>query len=175
MLGLGAHQDWFVETTRILGIDFDYRAAPECPMAHSCVKTCRDRLQRIAVLPVSQNIKMECARTVALPLASRGCWLFLNMKAWHDLQKDVKKCLGLWNSPASRDLFIILSGHQLHAPMRATHSSVSTLYRVVSSGFGPLWRERPRRHTWQQCVNRQLAKLGWNIEAPWIWRHPFLW
>ena len=161
-----------METTRILGIDFDYRAAPQYPMAHSRVKTCRDRLQRIAVLPVSQNIKMECARTGALPLASRGCWFFLNMKAWRDLQKDVKKCLGLWNSAASRGLFSILSGHQLNAPMRATHSSVSTLYRVVSSGFGPLWGERPRRRTWQQCVNRQLAKLGWNIEAPWIWQHP---
>ena len=87
-------------------------------------------------------------------------------------KKMSKNVLGLWNSPASRDLFSILSGHQLNAPMRATHSSVSTLCRVVSSGSGPLWRERPRRHTWQQCVNGQLAKLGWNIEAPWIWQHP---
>ena len=172
MLALGARKEWFEETTRILGIDFDYRAAPECPTALARVHTCRERIQRIAVLPLGQHVKMECVRSVALPLASWGCWFFLNMKTWHDLQKEVRKCLGLWHSPASRELFSILSGHQLDAAMSAIHSSISTLYRVVSSGSGPQWHRLPRLHTWQQCVNRQLAKCGWNIQESWVWRHP---
>ena len=64
------------------------------------------------------------------------------------------------SSPANPALTALLTGHQAQAKMRAIFASVNALYRTVADGMGPVWRARPRRHTWQQTVSRIMMAVA---------------
>ena len=172
LLDAGFGEQQVVQCTRVLGVDFHSRlGGKERPTQVQRIADSKVRLDRIALLPVSNQRKASLAASLVTPKASWGAWLAPHLS--RKLHYPVRKAVGGGHSSASPHLFFMLAGHGLHVEFVAGMQAFTTLAQLVRSRPRP-WPARSARGSWLGAVRLFLKNLGWTELGNWRWQHAAL-
>ena len=132
MIASGIGPQIFVESTRVLGVDFCSQREALPPTAQKRVDTAWKILPRLTLLRVGQAFKELLYRTRCSPLVSWGLWFHGHTsnfeRKWITKLKSVLKAQRM----GSRALWTLLQGHWLSPFVSADIAAVCSFLRAVN-------------------------------------------
>ena len=145
LLALGFQERRIVPSARVLGIDFTARlGSADRPTQNSRIAQASRRLDRIAMLPVSNHLKAKFVASLAIPKASWGAWV--SLVPTKKLVTKAKHVSGGGHCEASPELFFLLRGHGINPVFCAGYQAFSFLAKVTHRNSSLLaavsWLER---------------------------------
>ncbi|CAE7238350.1 Pol [Symbiodinium sp. CCMP2592] len=173
MVQLGIPPRCFVDSARVLGVDFSKSSAAG---RLSDTATQRDEeakriLDRLACLPVPHAAKVALFRTRVSPLTSWGLWLQArNTQQDSKFTTRVKKVVGGVTTMASRHLWQLLEGHWTCPSFTASMSAAAAFIRAKA-----YWRrmgQTVRGGLWARRVAGIFEGLGFVPTRRDAWRLP---
>jgi hypothetical protein len=169
MIASGIDPQIFVESTRVLGVDFCSQRETLPPTAQKRVDTAWKILPRLTLLRVGQAFKELLYRTRCSPLVSWGLWFHGHTsnfeRKWITKLKSVLKAQRM----GSRALWTLLQGHWLSPIVSADIAAVCSFLRAVN-----FWHRRGVTFDggpWFSRIRRILMNAGFAETNPFVWQH----
>ena len=160
------------EAVRVLGVDFhSSRSSAERVTARRRAHDALYRARRILWTPLSVKRRRRLFLQLVVP---KFCWGWINFDA---LEPDVRLYKALYRRnckahlASSARMRALMEGHYSDARFTAGLYSLGHFWRVFAHGFFSPWDPGISRGTWQGRIRRFLRQLGWQEDAPYVWRH----